>query len=354
MAQKHEYRHDKSAELTSQQVVRHTQRAMTFKLGAILLICCLGLPAQSLRKIAAIELPGPKGQRFDYLAMDDEDHYLLSAHLGPGLLYVIDVKSNTLVKTIPGVPGITGLEYVPGLRKVYTSNWGEEKIGVVDLRSMSVIKRLPTASKPNGIAYAAPFRKVYVVNTLGKALAVVDVDKDEIIKTLKFNSETGTPQYDSISRRVYVTLRTTNELAEVDPSTDTIVGVYPVEGCRYDHGMAVDSEHHRAFLLCGGNRTMTVFALDSHRAIAHLPLAQGADVIKFDPGLKRAYAACSSGVIGIYQEDDPAHFRKIEDFPVQHLVHSLAVDSATHRVYTPEQSENGVPVARMIVYESIP
>lgn len=47
------------------------------------LAVCLG--GQTLRKIAAIELPGPKGQRFDYLTMDDEDHYLLSAHLGPGI-----------------------------------------------------------------------------------------------------------------------------------------------------------------------------------------------------------------------------------------------------------------------------
>src|SRR5215469_3184267 len=91
---------------------------------------------QTLRKVGAIYLPGPKGERFDYLTMDDEDHYLLSAHLGPGILYVIDVRTNALVKAIPGVPGITGLEFVPGLRKVYTSNWGEEKIGVVDLRSM--------------------------------------------------------------------------------------------------------------------------------------------------------------------------------------------------------------------------
>src|SRR5216110_1591090 len=97
------------------------------------------LMGQSLTKIAAIDLPGPKGQRFDYLTMDDEDGYLLSAHLGPGILYVVDVHTNKLIKAIPGVPGITGLEYVPGFRKVYTSDWGEKKIGVVDLNKMSVI-----------------------------------------------------------------------------------------------------------------------------------------------------------------------------------------------------------------------
>ena len=321
-------------------------RALVTSFG--LALCLLG---QTLKKVGVIDLPGPKGERFDYLTMDDEDHYLLSAQLGPGILYVIDVRTNRLVKAISGVPGITGLEYVPGLRKVYTSNWGENKIGVVDLGSMSVVKRLPTAEKPNGSVYAAPFRKVYVSDTNGKAVAIVSVDKDEIIKSLKFDSETGMPQYDSIARKVYVNLRSVNQVAEIDPATDTVVGKYPVEGCQGNHGMAIDSEHHRAFLLCGGSRILTVFALDSHRAIAHLPLAQGADVVKFDPGLGRIYAACSSGVIGVYQEDDPNHFRKLEDFPVQPMVHSLAVDTATHRVYAPEQQEDGRPVARMIIYE---
>ena len=34
------------------------------------------------------------------------------------------------------------------------------------------------------------------------------------------------------------------------------------------------------------------------------------------------------------------------------MVHGLAVDTATHRVYAPEQQEDGKPVARMIVYET--
>src|ERR1700687_1709629 len=147
-----------------------------------LLVFVSELQAQTLKQIATIDLPGPKGERFDYLTMDDEDHYLLSAHLGPGILYVIDVRTNKLVKAIHGVPGITGVEYVPGLRKVYTSDWGEEKIGVVDLRTMTVVKRLATAAKPNGSAYAAPFHKMYVSDTLGKAVAIVDVEKDEIEK----------------------------------------------------------------------------------------------------------------------------------------------------------------------------
>lgn len=79
----------------------------------------------------------------------------------------------------------------------------------------------------------------------------------------------------------------------------------------------------------------------------------GPDVIKFDAGLGRIYVACYSGALSVLHQDDPDHYRKLEDFRVQHAVHSLAVDPKTHRVYTPEQEEDGKPVARMVVYEAV-
>src|SRR5216117_2302436 len=94
--------------------------SFSFNLRTIQVFCCalaaclgLALPlhGQTLRKTGTIDLPGPKGQRFDYLTMDDEDHYLLSAQLGPGILYVIDVRTNRVVKAIPGVPGITAIAH---------------------------------------------------------------------------------------------------------------------------------------------------------------------------------------------------------------------------------------------------
>ena len=55
------------------------------------------LPKATLKQVATIDLPGPAGKRFDYLTIDYDDGYLLSAHLGAGLLYVIDLKTNKVV-----------------------------------------------------------------------------------------------------------------------------------------------------------------------------------------------------------------------------------------------------------------
>jgi DNA-binding beta-propeller fold protein YncE len=286
-------------------------------------------PTHTLRKIAEFDLPGPGGKRFDYLTITPDDHYLLSAHLAAGQMYVIDVRSNKVVATVTDTPGAEGVEYVPELKKAYTSNAYDDTIGVVDLKKMKVIKKLKTAAKPDGSAYAAPFHKLYVSDERGKAEAIVDVRTDTMVKTLKFESETGMPQYDPVAKKVYVNLQDQNIFAVIDP------------------------EHHRAFLSCEGNELMTVFNLDTNKPITYLPMAGGPDVIKFDAGLKRIYAACYSGAISVFQMDDADHYRKLEDFPVQKKVHSLAVDPETHRIYVPEQEADGKGVARMAVYEPV-
>ena len=166
----------------------------------------------SLRKVAEFDLPGPAGKRFDYLTIDPDDHYLISAHLAAGQTYVIDLQTNKVVATVKDTPGAEGVEYVAELKKFYTSNAGDNTIGVVDLRQMKVVKKLPTERKPDGSAYAAPFHKLYVSDERGRAEAIVDVTKDEIVKTLHFNSETGMPQYDLVARKVYLNLQDENIL----------------------------------------------------------------------------------------------------------------------------------------------
>lgn len=312
----------------------------------------LGQSGPTLKKLTAFDLPGPAGKRFDYLTIDEDDHYLISAHLAAEQTYVIDLQSNRIVAVVTDTPGVEGVEYVPGLKKFYTSNAHDNTIGVVDLKQMKVIKKLKTEAKPDGSAYAAPFHKLYVSDERGKAEAVVDVQKDEIVRTLHFDSETGMPQYDPVARKVYVNLQDQDIFAVIDPATDEVVGRYPVGRCKGNHGMALDAAHHRAFLSCQENELMTVFDLDN-AVIVSLPMPGGPDVIKFDPGLGRIYVACYSGAIAVFHEDDPDHYRKLEDFHVQHAVHSLAIDPATHRVYAPEQEEDGKAVARMVVYEAI-
>ncbi len=74
--------------------------------------------AATLKKVADFDLPGPPGKRFDYLTIDPDDHYLISAHLAAGQTYVIDLRSTRVIATVTDTPGAEGVEYVPELKKV--------------------------------------------------------------------------------------------------------------------------------------------------------------------------------------------------------------------------------------------
>ncbi len=322
-------------------------------IAGVLLLACTLANAQTLKRISSIELPGPVGKRFDYLKINYKDHHLLSAHLGANQFYIIDLKTSKVIKTIHDTPGIEGIEYVQDSKKAYTANWGDKTIGVVELKEMKVIKKLPARAKPDGLVYDPSFQKLYVSDERGKALIIVDVQRDVIVKTLEFASETGNTQYDPVAKKIYLNLQDQNLIAVIDPATDTIESTIPVGNCHGNHGMTLDPENHLAFLGCEENNLLSVFNLNTRKSVAEIPLPDGVDVIAFDPGLKRVYAACYSGAISVIQEDSPTQFHKIEDFSVEAKVHSLAVDAETHRLYVPEQEEKGQDVSRLVIYEPV-
>src|SRR5713226_7185478 len=304
----------------------------------------------SLRKIAQVELPGPKGKRFDYVTIDPDDHFVIVAHMHANETYFVDTRTNQLAATITDTPGVEGVEYVPDQRKVYTSNSGDNTIGVIDIAQRKVIKKLKTEAKPDGSTYAAPFHKLYVSDERGKAEAVVDVRSDTIVKTLHFDSETGMPQYDPVAKVVYVNLQDINRFAVIDPQDDRVLAQYPVAGCRGNHGMALAPGQRRAFLVCEGNNLLAVFDLEKHAVIQTLPLPGGGDVVKADAGRGRVFVACYSGAIAAVQALSSGQYKKIADSAVEKKVHSLAIDPVTGYLYVPEEQEKGAPASRLIVY----
>jgi hypothetical protein len=71
----------------------------------------LGQTGPTLKKLTAFDLPGRAGKRFDYLTIDEDDHYLISAHLAAEQTYVIDLQSNPIVAVVTDTPGVEGVRF---------------------------------------------------------------------------------------------------------------------------------------------------------------------------------------------------------------------------------------------------
>jgi len=48
----------------------------------VVILCSSLVFGQALKEIAKFDLPGAPGKRFDYLTIDEDDQYLISANLG--------------------------------------------------------------------------------------------------------------------------------------------------------------------------------------------------------------------------------------------------------------------------------
>lgn len=317
-----------------------------------LLVASAAAAAPALKKVAELDLPGPLGERFDYMRIDHAGKRLFVTHLGASQVYVVSLTDLKVAATIKGTPAVEDVAFVPELNRLYTTNWGENKIGVIDLATMQVVDRIPTAEKPDGIEYASKFGKLYVSNERARVESVIDVRTNQQIKAIPFRSQTGMPRFDPVANKVYVNLQDLNTIAVIDPQTDTVEAEIPVPGCRGNHGMALDPAGRRAFVACEGNNVLVVMDLETRQPVAQFDIGRGNDFIEFDVGLRRVYVP-AGGVMTVIQQDGPDRYRALEPFPIAIGVHTLAVDQQTHRVYVAQQQENNRPDAKLVVYEAM-
>jgi hypothetical protein len=75
-------------------------------------------------------------------------------------------------------------------------------------------------------------------------------------------------------------------------------------------------------------------AIDGH-IVTTLPIGEGCDGVKFDPGLKRAYSSNGEGTMTVVQEISKDNFKVLENVPTMSGARTLAVDTKTHHIYLP-------------------
>src|SRR5207245_11664364 len=71
---------------------------------------------QTLKQVTKFDLPGPGGKRFDYVTIDADDRYLISAHLAADQTYVIDLATNRVPATGRNTQAPEGLQDVTELK----------------------------------------------------------------------------------------------------------------------------------------------------------------------------------------------------------------------------------------------
>jgi len=79
---------------------------------------------------------------------------------------------------------------------------------------------------------------------------------------------------------------------------------------------------------------MAVVDADKGRVVTLLPIGQGVDANRFDPGTGFAFASCGrDSVLVVVHEDDPDHYTVVANVPTRPGARTMEVDPTTHRVF---------------------
>jgi YVTN family beta-propeller protein len=308
---------------------------------------CAQQTISALRQIADVPLTG-RASRLDYQSFDLVNGRLYIAHLGDSMMTVVDTRTQKIVGDVKDLKNVHGVLAVPELHRVYASATGDNELAVIDDQTYQVVARVPTGNYPDGIAYAASEKKIYVSNLHGKSDTAIDATTNKVLATIPLGAPAGNTQYDSVSDRIFVAVSELDQIVEIDPRTDKVVGSYPLEGCKGAHGLFIDGERSVAFAACEDNSQLAAFDLKNKKFAAIYAVGDDPDVLAFDLNLRRLYVSAESGIVAIFDEKEDGKLETVSKSSFAPKAHTVAVDSATHRVYFPLENVNGKPVLRIV------
>ena len=275
------------------------------------------------------EIPVPGNGGWDYLSVDPSAHRLYVSH-GTEVV-VIDTSANQIVGTITNTPGVHGVAIASDLGLGVTSNGRENKAGIVDLKTLQTLSKVDTAEGPDGFVYNPAEKEAYLFCGRANAATVVDVKAATVVATIPLAGRPEFPTVDPVADRVYDNLEDQSEVAVIDAKAHQVITNWPIAPGESASGMAIDVQHHRIFIGCH-NGKMLMMDTENGKVLAWVPIGQGVDANRFDPGTQYAFASCGDGTTTIAREDGDT-LTLVQTLQTERGARTMALDPTTHRIY---------------------
>ena len=126
-----------------------------------------------LHIVARIPLPGGNS-RFDYASLDPRRGLLFVAHLGASQIVEINIRTDRVVRTIPGLPQVHGVLVVPALHRVYATATVANTVVRIDEDTGRVLGKTATGVYPDGLAYDPANGTIWTTNESGGSETIID------------------------------------------------------------------------------------------------------------------------------------------------------------------------------------
>ena len=278
--------------------------------------------------IKKVKLGGAGG--WDYLEVDPATHRLFISR-GTHVI-VVDPEKGTIVGDIPDTQGVHGIALADEFNKGFTTNGKTGDSTIFDLTSLKTIGNAKADKDADAVIYDRFSKRVFTFNGDANTSTAIDAASGKTVTTFALG---GGPEFGASDGKgkMFVNLEDKSALVKFDAKTLKIENTWPLAPCESPSGLAIDAAHEILVVGCH-NKLMAFVDGNTGKVLGTVPIGQGVDANRFDPVTGYAFASCGDGTITIAHEDSPTKFSLVETLQTQRGARTMAIDYATHVVYT--------------------
>lgn len=296
--------------------------------GLLLVTPVTAATAQSYHVAKTFTLGGDGG--WDYLALDTVGHRLFVAR--QNRVMVIDPESGKVLAEIPGLNRAHGVAFSYATGKGFATSGGDSSVIVFDLKSLQVLGRTTAAVDADAIIFDPATKRIFTFNGDANSSSVIDAASGQRIGNIPLG---GGPEFAASAGdgKLYVNLEDSSMVEEIDAAAMKVTRRWPLAPCQSPSGLAIDRAHHLLFSGCH-NQVMAISDATTGKVVATVPIGQGIDACRFDPGTQLAFASNGDGTLTVIHEDSPTKFTLVGNVATKRGARTMEIDEKTHRVFT--------------------
>ena len=292
-------------------------------------VCALGGPASPFKIIDTWKLGGDGS--WDYLTIDTSAHLLYIARLNR--IMVVDIQTGRLAGEIGGLQHAHGIAFDDKGQVGYISDGGNASVLVFDRATLKTLATIAAGKNPDSVLFEPTHRRVFAFNGASNSATVIDASTNNVIATLPMP---GKPEFSVTdgSGNVFVNIEATSQVLRIDSEALKVTGTWSLAPCSAPSGLAIDVSHHRLFSVCDNNK-MAIVDSQSGKVVATAPIGEGADAVTYDEKSGLVFSSNGeSGNLTVLHQDSSDRYTVRQTLATMLGARTLALDPASHRVYT--------------------
>jgi YVTN family beta-propeller protein len=278
---------------------------------------------------------------WDYLAIDSPNHRLFISR-GTRVM-VVDTNTGAAVGEIPGLHRSHGIALAPEFNKGFASDGNPGTVTIFDYKTLKVLDTIKTDKDCDAIIYDPSSKRVFTMNGDANTSTAIDAATGKVVSTFPLG---GGPEFAAADGKgdVFANLENKSAMVKINAQTLKVEETWPLAPCQSPSGLAIDAANERLFVGCH-SKVMAFVDGNSGKVLGTVPIGQGVDANRFDPGTGFAFASCGDGTITVAHEDSPDKLSPVDMITTQRGARTMEVDPTNHTIYTVTTEFGPTPAA---------